>query len=150
RDSHICLEARITQAKLASIQSQQTHLEHAQASTVHTLRSRQDALTDTFARQQVVLARLAHSRAEAIQLVATLASKLGSGLAGLRRVAGEGMTISVGEWASAFISAVGASVTRNNLVVVVAWEASEGTMATWNPLATTFDEPGATTYNSSG
>jgi hypothetical protein len=107
-------------------------------------------LTNLFAQEQGVLAQLAHSRADAINLVAALASKLGSGLDGLRRVAGQGMTISYGEWATAFLSQINAPITRDNLVVMVAWEASEGTMATWNPLATTFDEPGSTTYNSSG
>jgi len=150
RDQHVVLETRITQSKLRTIQAQQSQLEHDQAAKVSALRARQNRLTDLFARQQVVLARLAHSRAEAIQLVATLASKLGSGLAGLRRVAGQGMTISYGEWATAFLSGINAPITRNNLVVMVAWEASEGTMATWNPLATTFPEPGASTYNSSG
>jgi peptidoglycan hydrolase CwlO-like protein len=150
RDQHVVLEMRIARAKLQTIQDHQSQLEHEQASKVAVLRSRQNRLTDLFAREQVVLARLAHSREEAINLVATLASKLGAGLAGLRRVAGQGMTISYGEWATAFLDAINAPITRNNLVVMVAWEASEGTMATWNPLATTYPEPGATTYNSSG
>jgi peptidoglycan hydrolase CwlO-like protein len=150
RDARVVLEARKTESKLRDIQTQQASLEREQATKVGTLRSRQEALTDTFARQQVVLAELAHSRAEAIQLVATLASKLGSGLAGLRRVAGQGMTISYGEWATAFLVAIGAPTSRANLVATVAWEAAEGTDATWNPLATTYDMPGATRYNSSG
>jgi peptidoglycan hydrolase CwlO-like protein len=150
RDQKVVLEMRVAEAKLKSIQDEQARLEHSQATKVSVLRARENRLTDLFARQQVVLARLAHSRAEAINLVATLASKLGSGLAGLRRVAGQGMTISYGEWATAFLSQIGAPITRDNLVVMVAWEASEGTMATWNPLATTYPEPGASTYNSSG
>ncbi len=150
RDQHVVLDMRITRSKLQAIQDHQSQLEHEQSSKVAALRSRQNKLTDLFAREQVVLARLAHSRAEAINLVASLASKLGAGLAGLRRVAGQGMTISYGEWATSFLDAISAPITRNNLVVMVAWEASEGTMATWNPLATTYDEPGASTYNSSG
>ncbi len=150
RDQRVVLETRVAESKLRDIQQQQAALEREQTTKVRTLRSRQDALTDTFARQQAVLAELAHSRAEAIQLVAALASKLGSGLAGLRRVAGQGMTISYGEWAAAFLVAIGAQTSRANLVATVAWEASEGTDATWNPLATTYDMPGATTYNSSG
>lgn len=150
RDQHVVLEMRVEQSKLRTIQKQQSDLEHAQSTKVAALRARQHRLTDLFARQQAALAQLAHSRAEAINLVAALASKLGSGLAGLRRVAGEGMTVSYGEWATAFLSQINAPITRDNLVVMVAWEASEGTMATWNPLATTYDEPGASTYNSSG
>jgi peptidoglycan hydrolase CwlO-like protein len=150
RDSQVLFETRVAEAKLRAIQARQARLEREQTTRVSTLRSRQNALTDTFARQQAVLARLAHSRAEALQLVATLASKLGSGLAGLRRVAGQGMTVSYGEWAQSLLSSVGAPVVRSNLVAVVAWEASEGTMATWNPLATTYAMPGASVYNSSG
>jgi len=150
RDEHIVLEMRVEQSKLEAIQAHQSQLQHEQSSKVAALRARENRLTDLFARQQAVLAQLAHSRAEAINLVATLASKLGAGLAGLRRVAGQGMTISYGEWATAFLSDISAPITRNNLVVMVAWEASEGTMATWNPLATTYPEPGASTYNSSG
>jgi hypothetical protein len=45
---------------------------------------------------------------------------------------------------------MGAPVTRDNLIAVVAWEASEGTQATWNPLATTMPMPGSTVYNSHG
>ena len=37
-----------------------------------------------------------------------------------------------------------------NKIVGVAWEVNEGTAAAWNPLATTYDMPGATKYNSVG
>lgn len=60
------------------------------------------------------------------------------------------MTIGYGAWASAFLTALGAPTSRGNLVAVVAWEAAEGTLATWNPLATTYFMPGATVYNSHG
>jgi peptidoglycan hydrolase CwlO-like protein len=150
RDSEVFLQMRLTASKLRGIQAVQSRLTREQGQKVAALRSRQDALSDVFARQQAVLADLAHLRAEAIQLLVTLAKRLGAGLNGLRRVAGQGMTISYGEWAHAFLGSLGAPATRRNLVVVVAWEASEGTMATWNPLATTHAEPGSTFYNGSG
>ena len=83
-------------------------------------------------------------------LVFQLADKLGAELYGLKQVAGHGMTITYGEWAQSFLNNLGAPVTRNNLVLVVAWETAEGTLATWNPLATTIDMPSATVYNTSG
>src|SRR5205807_3361422 len=39
---------------------------------------------------------------------------------------------------------------RGNLVVMVAWQSAEGTMASWNPLATTYSMSGATDFNSVG
>jgi hypothetical protein len=104
-----------------------------------------------FARQQATLANLARLRGQALALVSELTAKLGpAALAGLRRVAGQGMTISYGEWAGSLLSSLGAPTSRNNRIAIVAWEASEGTQATWNPLATTKDAPGATIYNSHG
>ncbi len=151
RDGQLVLDAREVEAELRKIQEEQKQLEKAQAGEVATLRSRQNAVTDVFARQQATLANLARLRGEALALVAELAEKLGpAALAGLRRVAGQGMTISYGQWASSFLASLGAPGSRNNMIAIVAWEASEGTQATWNPLATTKDMPGATIYNSHG
>jgi hypothetical protein len=147
-DGELVLETRRAQAKIHEQQVRQERLERAQATTVSTLRARQNSLTNLFARQMAVMAELTESRVEALRLVVALQDKLG--IDRLRRVAGHGMTISYGEWASAFLTSLGAPVSRNNLVAVVAWEAAEGTLATWNPLATTFTMPGNTTYNSSG
>jgi len=45
---------------------------------------------------------------------------------------------------------IGAPVTPNNLRFLRAMQAGEGTLATWNPLATTRYLPGATSFNSVG
>jgi peptidoglycan hydrolase CwlO-like protein len=147
-DQNLVFRMRRIRAELADIEAQQRALERSQRSKVTTLRSRRVALTDAFVRQQIVLADLARARAEAIQLIADLQDRLDLG--GLRRVAGHGMTITYGEWARTFLGAIDARASRNNQVAVIAWEAAEGTQATWNPLATTYSMPGATTYNSSG
>jgi chaperonin cofactor prefoldin len=55
-----------------------------------------------------------------------------------------------GGWARLFLSGLGAPDCGDNLLVVVAWEAQEGTSAAFNPLATTHDMPGATNFNSVG
>jgi hypothetical protein len=83
-----------------------------------------------------------------MQLIAEMQGRLDLG--GLRRVAGHGMTITYGQWAREFLGAMGAPASRNNQVAVIAWEAAEGTQATWNPLATTYYMPGSTVYNGSG
>jgi peptidoglycan hydrolase CwlO-like protein len=147
QDEQLVLNAREAEAKLRALRDLQRRLERDQAGKVGALRSRQDRLTDTFARQQAVLADLARARREAQALVAELGAAAG---ANLRRVAGQGMTISYGEWASAVLPALGAGTGRENMIAIVAWEAAEGAEATWNPLATTKDMPGATTYNSHG
>jgi hypothetical protein len=54
------------------------------------------------------------------------------------------------EWARAFLTEIGAPGCRENLVLVVAWQAQEGTDARFNPLATTHWMPGSTDFNSVG
>jgi len=150
-DGELMYKARAAQSKLREQQARQERLEREQASKVSTLRSRQNSITNVFARQMAVMADLAQFRAEALHLVDEIAGRIASGeVDNLRRVAGRGMTISYGAWASSFLTALGAPTSRDNLVAVVAWEAAEGTLATWNPLATTKAMPGATVYNSHG
>ncbi|MEX2395290.1 MAG: hypothetical protein WD826_12515, partial [Actinomycetota bacterium] len=151
RDEELVLDMRKKQAELNAVRAAQVKLESDQRRTVDRLENRQDLLIDVFADQQAVLADLADARAEVQELVSQLESQLSPGeLASIKRVAGKGMTISYGEWAAAFLERIGAPVIRSNLVAVVAWEASEGTQATWNPLATTMPMDGATIYNSHG
>lgn len=70
-------------------------------------------------------------------------SGIGAALHGEQRV-------TYGRWAELFLGMFGAPACRNNLVVVVAWQAAEGTQAAWNPLATTHRMPGSTSFNSVG
>jgi hypothetical protein len=54
------------------------------------------------------------------------------------------------QWGSLLLDRLGAPRCANNLIVVVAWAAQEGTQAGWNPLATTYSMPDATLFNSAG
>jgi hypothetical protein len=54
------------------------------------------------------------------------------------------------EWATAFLEGIGAPVNRANLYAIVSWIQAEGGNAKANPLNTTHEAPGATTYNSAG
>lgn len=54
------------------------------------------------------------------------------------------------EWARQFLKGVGAPVSKRNLITVVSWIQAEGGSAKWNPLNSTHDAPGATTYNWAG
>ncbi len=149
QDEDLVLQTRKRQWELERIQAYQVQLEQQQRATVDAVQRQQEEITDVFARQQLILARLAEARGDALALVESIESQLSVGeFRNLRRVAGKGMTISYDEWARGFLEFIGAPIVQENLIAVVAWEAAEGTQATWNPLATTMNMPGATVYNS--
>jgi peptidoglycan hydrolase CwlO-like protein len=151
QDSALMQDALTLNEKLRKVQDYQRVLLRKQAAAVANLETQQDNLDDVFARQQGVLDDLAMARAEALDLVERLAANIGPGAsAAIRRVAGHGMTITYAEWAKAFLRALGAPVVRSNMIVVIAWQAAEGTQATWNPLATTMPAEGASDFNSVG
>lgn len=150
QDNNLMLKVRKTEAELTEQQQTQQRLESEQRSALASVESQQAAVRSTFAAQLAEVSELAQARSEARALVEQLEHELAEELAGLRSAAGRGMTISYGQWAGEFLGTLGAPASRNNLVAVVAWEAAEGTQATWNPLATTKDWPGATIYNSHG
>jgi peptidoglycan hydrolase CwlO-like protein len=151
QDSALMQGALRLNERLRGLQEYQTTLEARQRAMVANLETRQDNLDDVFARQQLVLAELAESRSDALDLIERSAAELGPGaVAAIRQVAGHGMTISYEQWANALLKTLGAPVVRNNLITVVAWEAAEGTNATWNPLATTMPAEGATNFNHVG
>ena len=53
-------------------------------------------------------------------------------------------------WGALLLDRLSAPRCANNLIAIVAWASQENTSAGWNPLATTYDEPGATLFNSAG
>lgn len=55
-----------------------------------------------------------------------------------------------GGWAKRFCNARELAATKHRLNAIVAWETAEGTTAKYNPLATTWDMPHDTLYNSIG
>src|SRR2546430_13748561 len=54
------------------------------------------------------------------------------------------------QWGALLLDWLHAPRCANNVIVVVAWEAQEGSQAGWNPLDTTYDLPDATLFNSTG
>jgi hypothetical protein len=54
------------------------------------------------------------------------------------------------QWAHDFLTQLGMPVTNENVRAMVAWQQAEGTRAQNNPLATTQNMPGATSFNSVG
>ncbi|MFN2615361.1 MAG: hypothetical protein ABR552_11175, partial [Actinomycetota bacterium] len=138
-------------AQLVSQRKQETALESKRADAVSRLTSQQDRLGADFVDEQTRLVHLAQARAEVGTLLVQLAKRLrAEELAAALAAASRGTPLSFGRWGQAFLSTIGAPVTRNDLVVMVAWQTAEYTTARWNPLATTYPMPGATRYNSSG
>jgi hypothetical protein len=108
-------------------------------------------LDSTFSAEQRAIASVATARRRVHALVRKLHRHLTRReIAAASVCPGIGVPVTEGQWAAKFLKALGAPVTRNNLVVMVAWQSAEGTMATWNPLATTYPMPGATDFNSVG
>jgi peptidoglycan hydrolase CwlO-like protein len=151
QDSALARQAQQTAQRLGATQSQLERLLSQQLHLLQRLANDQAALTTQFAAQQVELSKLAGERARANDLIKQLRKELAAqALSAARSAAGSGMTITYGDWAVHLLSALGVSGCQNNLVLVVAWEVSEYTQASWNPLATTYWMPGSTTFNSAG
>jgi peptidoglycan hydrolase CwlO-like protein len=126
-------------------------LRGAQARTLALLNAQSRALAAAFAAQQHILASLIQSRQQVGALVSRLRTRLRKEeLLAAQALLGSGMNATYGQWAATLIRALGVSACRDNMVVIVAWEANEGTSASWNPLDTTLKMPGSTTYNSVG
>jgi len=107
-------------------------------------------LSDVF-RAQRVMQHLQSIRQQALALVAALqSSEQSSALLSLAAAVQGSQSVTYGEWASLLLQQLGAPTCQNNLTAIVAWQAAEFTQAGWNPLATTYDLPGATAFNSVG
>lgn len=150
-DTDLILGLRQKTAALESEKAQRDALLRQESEQLIALKQQRRSLQNTFVTQQEGLANLAKSRQEISKIVESLASQLDAEtLASARRTAGRGTPLTFGQWGNAFLSFIGAPQSRSNQIVMVTWQASEYTLATWNPLATTWSMPGATVYNSHG
>jgi peptidoglycan hydrolase CwlO-like protein len=127
---------------------------HRQADIVSQLDARQQSATTLFVDEQQRLERIADARRRATALVERLTRRRDR-RATARATALDaspigGEVVPYGQWARLFLQRIDAPTCRDNLVALVAWQAAEGTSASWNPLATTLAMPGSTTFNSAG
>ncbi|MGH8703795.1 MAG: hypothetical protein ACREUO_00090 [Burkholderiales bacterium] len=106
-------------------------------------RARQDELVAIFADGQEQLEQIAAIREEVVQLLLSLRRQLRD-----EELGALGGTMPYGRWADAFLGSIGAPLVRGNQVAMIAWQVAEGTLARWNPLATTWRMPGSTNFNS--
>jgi len=127
-----------------------------QAVLVGQVRAARDRASATASRLERSIGTLERERDEAVALVQRLRARPGHAAApdldldGLARALQGEESMTYGRWAEAFLGMLGAPPCRDNLVLVVAWQAQEGTQAAWNPLATTHRMPGSTDFNSVG
>lgn len=126
----------------------------AEAVLLGTVRTARDDLMAAIDGTRQAMVQLEAEREAAVAIVDRLAEEAGGvaalDLTGLGRALRGADGETYGKWAGLFLGMAGAPVCRNNLVVVVAWQAAEGTQAAWNPLATTHPMPGSTDFNSVG
>jgi peptidoglycan hydrolase CwlO-like protein len=148
-DATLSQEVQRTATELERKQQALATLQANQGAALLELQSERRLLAQRLADQQAALGSLAGARAEATSLVEKLRKVLGKEelLAAVAAVHG-GLPIPFGQWAPLFLPRLGAPTCRNNLVLVVAWEATEYTMARFNPLATSYVMPGSTLFNS--
>jgi len=132
-----------------STRTQQTKiLLEQQAAVLHNVREQQQEVATQSDQLQAARDRLQSTKAEVLDLVVKYRQQLQlTDLALLIETLQGKNNVTYGAWAGAFLQVMGAPGCRDNLVVMVSWQLAEGTDAEWNPLATTYDMPGATTFN---
>jgi hypothetical protein len=116
--------AQIASASKTSVTRMHKRLKHAIALHLQAWNQMQ--------RYRAYIKRMQAARAK------VLAALAGGGVSGI-----PGGRVTYGLWARTFLSSLGAPPCADNIQVIVSWETAESTLASFNPLATTFYMPGA-------
>jgi peptidoglycan hydrolase CwlO-like protein len=146
-DTNLSQEVELSAQELVRKQQVLADVKAQLAGVVADLDRQREALEQKLAEQQAALDELSGARSEAAGLVDDLQGALQQEeiLAATAAVNG-GTPIPFGQWAPLFLPRLGAPTCQNNLVLVVAWAATEYTQARFNPLATSYPMPGATIF----
>jgi peptidoglycan hydrolase CwlO-like protein len=138
-------------AKLASdVQAEAARFASAKGSLEQATKERGRLLAQIESRRAQMLSAFAAQQAALEQLVGTRRSAIRDVNQMQRRIARRAGALPFGDWASRFLQLVGAPTCRDNLIVVMAWQANEFTQARWNPLATTHLMKRSTGFNVAG
>lgn len=125
----------------------QTLIDQQQGALVD-MRTQQQQITDESVRLQDAMDAVEQTRQELLDLAVRLKSQLGvADLDQLSEALKGKDSVSYGQWARLAAAQFKAPGCKENLIALIAWQANEGTDARWNPLATTYDMPGATDFN---
>jgi peptidoglycan hydrolase CwlO-like protein len=139
-DAALGAEVAAEAARMASVQATLERATGLRGLLLARIESRQLDLLSAFAAQQAALEQLDGRQRDAVRDVRTLE----------RTIARRAGALPFGDWADRFLEHLGAPTCRDNLVVVVAWQANEFTQARWNPLATTHRMARSTSFNEVG
>ena len=139
-DAALGAEVEDEAVRMASVQARLEQATGERGRLLARIESRQTDLLGAFVAQQAALEQLAGRRRDAVRDVRRLE----------RRIARRAGALPFGDWAYRFLKHLGASTCRDNLVVVMAWQANEFTEARWNPLATTHRMASSTSFNEVG
>ena len=155
-DAALAKQVEGTAARLESRRDELEAALRASADIVARLDVHEEQLGALLADEQERLSQITSARQEATSLIEQLVAKrqerrAAQAKAMRARLASLGGEVApYGQWARLFLQAIGAPTCHENLVVMVAWQAAEGTQASWNPLATTLQMPGSIPFNSVG
>ena len=139
-DAELAADVQAQAARLASTEAALGSAATDRGRLLARIESRRVELLAAFAEQQSALEQLVGTRRDAARQVGLLE----------RQMARRAGALPFGDWATRFLLHVGAPTCRDNLVVVVAWQANEFTQARWNPLATTHGMKASTSFNTVG
>jgi peptidoglycan hydrolase CwlO-like protein len=139
-DASLGAEVAVETARMASVQASLERATRRRGTLLSKIESDQADLLGAFAAQQAALAQLAGQRRGALRDVRAIE----------RRIARRSGALPFGDWAGRFLRFIAAPTCRDNLVVVMAWQANEFTQARWNPLATTHRMMRSTSFNEVG
>jgi len=137
--------------QLGSQRTQLDTLQSQQGAVLSQLGTAQDQLQGKLNAQESALSNLNATRNKIVTLISQLSAQLqGETISGVGGILQGGHNAPYGTWAASFAQQIGAPACFDNMVALVAWQVQEGTTANWNPLATTYPEPGASDFNSVG
>ncbi|MEP6972721.1 MAG: hypothetical protein ABI869_01100 [Actinomycetota bacterium] len=136
-DATLAGDVQAEAARFASAQDSLTKTTRERGRLLTRIESRRVQMLSAFAAQQAALEQLVGQQHAAIHVVKQMQ----------RQIAREAGVLPFGDWATRFLQHIGAPTCRDNLVVVVAWQANEFTQARWNPLATTHVMKRSTSFN---
>ena len=139
-DASLSAEVAIEASQMAAQQASLERATRRRAALLTQIESNQTDLLRAFAAQQAALTQLAGQRQDAVRDVRAIE----------RRIARRSGALPFGDWADRFLRFVAAPTCRDNLVVVMAWQANEFTQARWNPLATTHRMKRSASFNEVG